>query len=224
MASGLFGGSGRYSYLTGTILHVNSSYLFEAYEGFRCRGTPMIISPVQRASQTLVRWVLLVSLVYRCFEILEIVLDEFADGSQVSNDPQASSNTWAFVRSLPLEDARLSSAAILLFTVIIPAILLVVVYLGYLLAAKTSRLVQIILGSITVAISYLIFSEWITSVLASGWLFLGMCEGVALIIFVGGDAIVGLSLKHVFHQLSSLPPMIAKAFPVLMVFGAIFFR
>lgn len=83
---------------------------------------------------------------------------------------------------------------------------------------------QIILGSITVAISYLIFSEWITSVLASGWLFLGVCEGVALIIFVGGDAIVGLSLRHVLHQLSSLPPMIAKAFPVLMVFGAIYFR
>lgn len=41
--------------------------------------------------------------------------------------------------------------------------------------------------------------------------------GIYLAIFLGVDTILGWSLKHAIHQLASLPPMIAKVLPVLMV-------
>ena len=41
--------------------------------------------------------------------------------------------------------------------------------------------------------------------------------GIYLAIFLGVDTILGWSFKHAIHQLASLPPMIAKVLPVLMV-------
>lgn len=41
--------------------------------------------------------------------------------------------------------------------------------------------------------------------------------GIYLAIFLGVDTVLGWSLKHAIHQLASLPPMIAKVLPVLMV-------
>ena len=41
--------------------------------------------------------------------------------------------------------------------------------------------------------------------------------GTYLAIFLGVDTVLGWSLKHAIHQLASLPPMIAKVLPVLMV-------
>jgi len=41
--------------------------------------------------------------------------------------------------------------------------------------------------------------------------------GIYLAIFLGVDTVLGWSLKHAIHQLVSLPPMIAKVLPVLMV-------
>ncbi|WP_294499162.1 hypothetical protein [uncultured Rothia sp.] len=40
---------------------------------------------------------------------------------------------------------------------------------------------------------------------------------IYLAIFLGVDTVLGWSLKHAIHQLASLPPMIAKVLPVLMV-------
>lgn len=40
--------------------------------------------------------------------------------------------------------------------------------------------------------------------------------GIYLAIFLGVDTVLGWSLKHVIHQLTSLPPMIMKVLPVLM--------
>ena len=41
--------------------------------------------------------------------------------------------------------------------------------------------------------------------------------GIYLAIFLGVDTVLGWSLKHAIHQVASLPPMIAKVLPVLMV-------
>ena len=41
--------------------------------------------------------------------------------------------------------------------------------------------------------------------------------GIYLAIFLDVDTVLGWSLKHAIHQVASLPPMIAKVLPVLMV-------
>ena len=114
-------------------------------------------------------------------------------------------------------------AAIFLIAPIISGVLITLVHL---LMVRTRTWVQITTGILTVLFAGILFTtgvfeastlEGIDFVYDGSQVFPLIVVGIYLAIFLGVDTILGWSLKHAIHQLASLPPMIAKVLPVLMV-------
>ena len=109
---------------------------------------------------------------------------------------------------------------------IMPVISGVLITLVHLLMVRTRTWVQITTGILTVLFAGILFTtgvfeastlEGIDFVYDGGQVFPLIVIGIYLAIFLGVDTVLGWSLKHAIHQLASLPPMIAKVLPVLMV-------
>ena len=114
-------------------------------------------------------------------------------------------------------------AAIFLIAPIISGVLITLVHL---LMVRTRTWVQITTGILTVLFAGILFTtgvfeastlEGIDFVYDGSQVFPLIVIGIYLAIFLGVDTVLGWSLKHAIHQLASLPPMIAKVLPVLMV-------
>ena len=98
--------------------------------------------------------------------------------------------------------------------------------LAHMLMVRTPQWVQITTGILTLLFAGMLFTtgvfeastlEGIDFVYDGGQVFPLIVIGIYLAIFLGVDTVLGWSLKHAIHQLASLPPMIAKVLPVLMV-------
>lgn len=109
---------------------------------------------------------------------------------------------------------------------VMPVISGVFIALAHMLMVRTPRWVQITTGILTVLFAGILFTtgvfetnslEGFDFVYDGSQVFPLIVIGIYLAIFLGVDTILGWSLKHAIHQLASLPPMIAKVLPVLMV-------
>ncbi len=98
--------------------------------------------------------------------------------------------------------------------------------LVHLLMVRSPKWVQITAGAFTVLVAGALFAEGTFEpgsldgfdfVYDGGQVFPLIVIGIYFAIFLGVDTVLGWSLKHAIHQLASLPPMIAKVLPVLMV-------
>ena len=102
----------------------------------------------------------------------------------------------------------------------------VFITLTHVLMVRTPRWVQITTGILSVLFAGMLFTAGVFAsntldgldfVYDGSQVFPLIVIGIYLAIFLGVDTILGWSLKHAIHQLASLPPMIAKVLPVLMV-------
>lgn len=107
-----------------------------------------------------------------------------------------------------------------------PVISGVFITLAHKLMVRTPQWVQITTGILTVLFAGMLFTAGVFAsntldgldfVYDGGQVFPLIVIGIYLAIFLGVDTVLGWSLKHAIHQLASLPPMIAKVLPVLMV-------
>lgn len=98
--------------------------------------------------------------------------------------------------------------------------------LVHLLMVRSPKWVQITADAFTVLVAGALFAEGTFEpgsldgfdfVYDGGQVFPLIVIGIYFAIFLGVDTVLGWSLKHAIHQLASLPPMIAKVLPVLMV-------
>lgn len=98
--------------------------------------------------------------------------------------------------------------------------------LVHLLMVRSPKWVQITAGAFTVLVAGALFAEGTFEpgsldgfdfIYDGAQAFPLIVAGIYLSIFLGADTVLGWSLKHAIHQLASLPPMIAKVLPVLMV-------
>lgn len=192
---------------------------------FRKQGVPLIIPARQRALDAFPRsvpWILWASIMHICYiflrDILIIVVDD-AKGSLPEYIKAITTNTALSDEVLPM----LVLGGIFL---VMPVISGVFITLAHKLMVRTPQWVQITTGILTVLFAGMLFT---TGVFASntldgldfvydgGQVFPLIVVGIYLTIFLGVDTVLGWSLKHAIHQLASLPPMIAKVLPVLMV-------
>lgn len=108
---------------------------------------------------------------------------------------------------------------------VMPIISGALITLVHLFMVRTPQWVQITAGTLTVLAAWALF---ITGVFEDSnldgldFVYDGaqaplIVAAIYLAIFLGIDTVLGWSLKHAIHQLASLPPMIAKVLPVLMV-------
>ena len=102
----------------------------------------------------------------------------------------------------------------------------VFITLVHLLMVRTPKWVQITSGAFTVFVAGSLFSagtfepgslDGFDFVYDGAQAFPLIVIGIYIAIFLGIDTVLGWSLKHAIHQLASLPPMIAKVLPVLMI-------
>ena len=109
---------------------------------------------------------------------------------------------------------------------VMPIISGVLITLAHMLMVRTPQWVQITTGILAVLFAGMLFTigvfetnslEGFDFVYDGGQVFPLIVIGIYLAIFLGIDTVLGWSLKHAIHQLASLPPMIAKVLPVLMV-------
>lgn len=109
---------------------------------------------------------------------------------------------------------------------VMPIISGVFITLAHKLMVHTPKWVQITTGILTVLFAGMLFIagvfessslDGLDFVYDGGQVFPLIVIGIYLSIFLGVDTVLGWSLKHAIHQLASLPPMIAKVLPVLMV-------
>ncbi|BAS19972.1 D-mannonate dehydratase [Rothia mucilaginosa] len=109
---------------------------------------------------------------------------------------------------------------------VLPIISGVLIALTHKLMVRTPQWVQITTGILTVLFAGVLFTagvfetsslDGLDFVYDGGQVFPLIVIGIYLAIFLGVDTVLGWSLKHAIHQLASLPPMIAKVLPVLMV-------
>ena len=107
-----------------------------------------------------------------------------------------------------------------------PVISGVFITLAHVLMVRTPQWVQITTGILTVLFAGMLFTAGVFAsntldgldfVYDGSQVFPLIVVGIYLAIFLGVDTVLGWSLKHAIHQLASLPPMIAKVLPVLMV-------
>lgn len=192
---------------------------------FRKQGAPLIIPARQRALDAFPRsvpWILWASIMHICYiflrDILIIVVDD-AKGSLPEYIKAITTNTALSDEVLPM----LVLGGIFL---VMPIISGVFITLAHVLMVRTPKWVQITTGILTVLFAGMLF---VASVFESSSLdgldfvydgsqvFPLIIVGIYLAIFLGVDTILGWSFKHAIHQLASLPPMIAKVLPVLMV-------
>lgn len=109
---------------------------------------------------------------------------------------------------------------------VMPIISGVFITLAHVLMVRIPRWVQITTGILTVLFAGILFTAGVFAsstldgldfVYDGSQVFPLIVVGIYLAIFLGIDTILGWSFKHAIHQLASLPPMIAKVLPVLMV-------
>ena len=192
---------------------------------FRKQSVPLIIPARQRALDAFPRsvpWILWASIMHICYiflrDILIFIVDD-AKGSLPEYIKAITTNTALSDEVLPM----LVLGGIFL---VMPIISGVFITLAYVLMVRTPKWVQITTGILTVLFAGMLF---VASVFESSSLdcldfvydgsqvFPLIVVGIYLAIFLGVDTILGWSFKHAIHQLASLPPMIAKVLPVLMV-------
>ena len=192
---------------------------------FRKQGVPLIIHARQRALDAFPRsvpWILWASIMHICYiflrDILIIVVDD-AKGSLPEYIKALTTNTALSDEVLPM----LVLGGIFL---VMPIISGVFITLAHVLMVRTPRWVQITTGILTVLFAGMLFTAGVFAsntldgfdfVYNGSQVFPLIVVGIYLAIFLGVDTILGWSLKHAIHQLASLPPMIAKVLPVLMV-------
>ena len=192
---------------------------------FRKQGAPLIIPARQRALDAFPRsvpWILWAGIMHICYIFLRdilLFLVEDVKGSLPDYVKALTTNTALSDEVLPL----LVLGGIFL---VMPVISGVFITLAHKLMVRTPQWVQITVGLLTVLFAGMLFT---TGVFASskldgldfvydgGQVFPLIVIGIYLAIFLGADTVFGWSLKHAIHQLASLPPMIAKVLPVLMV-------
>ena len=192
---------------------------------FRKQGAPLIIPARQRALDAFPRsvpWILWASIMHICYiflrDILILVVDD-VNGSLPDYIKTITTNTALSDEVLPM----LVLGGIFL---VMPIISGVLITLAHMLMVRTPQWVQITTGIITVLLAGMLFTtgvfetnslEGFDFVYNGGQVFPLIVIGIYLAIFLGVDTVLGWSLKHAIHQLASLPPMIAKVLPVLMV-------
>ena len=192
---------------------------------FRKQGAPLIIPARQRALDAFPRsvpWILWASIMHICYiflrDILILVVDD-VNGSLPDYIKTITTNTALSDEVLPM----LVLGGIFL---VMPIISGVLITLAHMLMVRTPQWVQITTGIITVLLAGMFFTtgvfessslDGLDFVYNGGQVFPLVVIGIYLAIFLGVDTVLGWSLKHAIHQLASLPPMIAKVLPVLMV-------
>lgn len=192
---------------------------------FRKQGAPLIIPARQRALDAFPRsvpWILWASIMHICYIFLRdilILVVEDANGSLPEYIEAITTNTALSDEVLPM----LMLGGIFL---VMPIISGLFITLAHLLMVRTPRWIQITTGIITVLLAGMLFTtgvfessslDGLDFVYNGGQVFPLVVIGIYLAIFLGADTVLGWSLKHSIHQLASLPPMIAKVLPVLMV-------
>lgn len=192
---------------------------------FRKQGVPLIIHARQRALDAFPRsvpWILWASIMHICYIFLRDILlfvVEDVKGSLPNYIKALTSDSALSNEVLPM----LVLGGIFL---IMPVISGVFIALAHVLMVRAPRWVQITTGILTVLFAGMLFTAGVFAsstldgldfVYDGGQVFPLIVIGIYLAIFLGVDTVLGWSLKHAIHQLASLPPMIAKVLPVLMV-------
>lgn len=192
---------------------------------FRKQGAPLIIPARQRALDAFPRsvpWILWAGIMHICYIFLRdilLFLVEDVKGSLPDYVKALTTNTALSDEVLPL----LVLGGIFL---VMPVISGVFITLAHKLMVRTPQWVQITTGILTVLFAGVLFTagvfetsslDGLDFVYDGGQVFPLIVIGIYLAIFLGVDTVLGWSLKHAIHQLASLPPMIAKVLPVLMV-------
>jgi len=182
---------------------------------FRKQGVPLIIPARQRALDAFPRsvpWILWAGIMHICYIFLRDLL------LFVVEDVKGSLPDY--IKTLT-RDSTLSNEVLPVLVLggiflIMPIISGVFIALAHVLMVRSPRWVQITTGILTVLSAGMLFTA---GVFASNTLdrLDFVVIGIYLAIFLGVDTVLGWSLKHAIHQLASLPPMIAKVLPVLMV-------
>ena len=192
---------------------------------FRKQGAPLIIPARQRALDAFPRsvpWILWASIMHICYiflrDILILVVDD-VNGSLPEYIKAITTNT-------ALSDEVLPMFVLGGIFLVMPIISGVFITLAHMLMVRTPQWVQITTGILAVLFAGMLFTigvfetnslEGFDFVYNGGQVFPLVVIGIYLAIFLGIDTVLGWSLKHAIHQLASLPPMIAKVLPVLMV-------
>ena len=192
---------------------------------FRKQGAPLIIPARQRALDAFPRsvpWILWAGIMHICYIFLRdilLFLVEDVKGSLPDYVKALTTNSALSDEVLPL----LVLGGIFL---VLPIISGVLIALTHKLMVRTPQWVQITTGILTVLFAGVLFTtgvfetsslDGLDFVYDGGKAFPLIVIGIYLAIFLGVDTVLGWSLKHAVHQLASLPPMIAKVLPVLMV-------
>lgn len=192
---------------------------------FRKQGAPLIIPARQRALDAFPRsvpWILWAGIMHICYIFLRdilLFLVEDVKGSLPDYVKALTTNSALSDEVLPL----LVLGGIFL---VLPIISGVLIALTHKLMVRTPQWVQITTGILTVLFAGVLFTtgvfetsslDGLDFVYDGGKAFPLIVIGIYLAIFLGVDTVLGWSLKHAIHQLASLPPMIAKVLPVLMV-------
>lgn len=192
---------------------------------FRKQGAPLIIPACQRALDAFPRsvpWILWAGIMHICYIFLRdilLMLVEDANGSLPD-----------YIKALTSDNALRNEVLSMLVLggifLVMPVISGVLIALTHKLMVRTPRWAQTTLGSFKVLATGILFTtsvfetnalEGFDLVYDGGQVFPLIVIGIYLAIFLDVDTILGWSLKHAIHQLASLPPMIAKVLPVLMV-------
>lgn len=192
---------------------------------FRKQGVPLIISARQRALDAFPRsvpWILWAGIMHICYIFLRDIL------LFVVEDVKGSLPNYikAFTSDSALSNEVLPMLVLGGIFLIMPVISGVFIALAHVLMVRAPRWVQITTGILTVLFAGMLFTAGVFAsstldgldfVYDGGQVFPLIVIGIYLAIFLGVDTVLGWSLKHAIHQLASLPPMIAKVLPVLMV-------
>ena len=192
---------------------------------FRKQGAPLIIPACQRALDAFPRsvpWILWAGIMHICYIFLRdilLMLVEDANGSLPD-----------YIKALTSDNALRNEVLSMIVLggifIVMPVISGVLIALTHKLMVRTPRWAQTTLGSFKVLATRILFTtsifetnalEGFDLVYDGGQVFPLIVIGIYLAIFLDVDTILGWSLKHAIHQLASLPPMIAKVLPVLMV-------
>lgn len=192
---------------------------------FRKQGVPLIIPARQRALEAFPRsvpWILWAGIMHICYiflrDILLLVVED-VKGSLPNYIKALTSDSALSNEVLPV----LVLGGIFL---VMPIISGVFITLAHVLMVRIPRWVQITTGILTVLFAGILFTAGVFAsstldgldfVYDGSQVFPLIVVGIYLAIFLGIDTILGWSFKHAIHQLASLPPMIAKVLPVLMV-------
>ncbi len=192
---------------------------------FRKQGAPLIIPARQRALDAFPRsvpWILWAGIMHICYIFLRDILLFLVEDVKGSLPD--------YIKALTSDNALSNEVLPLLVLggifLVMPVISGALIALTHKLMVRTPQWVQITAGILTVLFAGVLFTtgvfetsslDGLDFVYDGGKAFPLIVIGIYLAIFLGVDTVLGWSLKHAIHQLASLPPMIAKVLPVLMV-------